>query len=78
MQKRKGTPKPQGVKIIQIATSSDGRVIAVGDNGKAYWYWSTHDARTGMIVDHGWCEYPILPENAPTNRGEKPLTENHE
>lgn len=47
-------------KIIQIATSSDGRVIALGDNGKAYWYYSIKNSR-GDILESGWNPYPDLP-----------------
>lgn len=52
--------KLQPPKIVQIVTSSDGRVIALGEDGRAYWWCSIQSATSGDIIQR-WETYPELP-----------------
>lgn len=51
----------EGIKIVQIQTSPDGRVVALGENGRAYWYQGQFVNQQNEIVAERWNLYPELP-----------------
>lgn len=50
-------------KIVQIQTSPDGRVVALGTNGRAYWYQGQH-IEDNAVIPERWVLYPELPVDA--------------